>query len=188
MPANSLEQVRNLCMRRGFVFPGSAVYGGVASFWDYGPLGVELLNNIKKAWWQDTIYTRNDMEGLDAAVLMSRKVWQHSGHEATFGDVLIENRKNNRRHRLDHLLLDQDPKLLGELLERSAPTWDPSDPQIDNLAQFCGSWLRHHDGQDSKVGFSYGLESIQRIAQLIKKGNSPVTAANFVFLLTNLAV
>jgi glycyl-tRNA synthetase len=104
MPANSLEQVRNLCMRRGFVFPGSAVYGGVASFWDYGPLGVELLNNIKKAWWQDTIYTRNDMEGLDAAVLMSRKVWQHSGHEATFSDPLVDNKKTGKRYRLDHLL------------------------------------------------------------------------------------
>lgn len=117
MPANSLEQVRNLCMRRGFVFPGSAVYGGVASFWDYGPLGVELLNNIKKAWWQDTIYTRNDMEGLDAAVLMSRKVWQHSGHEATFSDPLVDNKKTKKRYRLDHLLETVSPAPLAHLVD-----------------------------------------------------------------------
>jgi glycyl-tRNA synthetase len=122
MPANSLEQVRNLCMRRGFVFPGSAVYGGVASFWDYGPLGVELLNNIKKAWWQDTIYTRNDMEGLDAAVLMSRKVWQHSGHEATFSDPLVDCKKCRSRFRADHFLADIKPvmsRFLGEVILHS---------------------------------------------------------------------
>ncbi|MCG3184649.1 MAG: Proline--tRNA ligase [Planctomycetes bacterium] len=122
MPANSLEQVRNLCMRRGFVFPGSAVYGGVASFWDYGPLGVELLNNIKKAWWQDTIYTRNDMEGLDAAVLMSRKVWQHSGHEATFSDPLVDCKACRSRFRADDLVGAWIGKVRQEDVRR-ADTW-----------------------------------------------------------------
>ena len=119
MPAKSLEQVRNLCMRRGFVFPGSAAYGGVASFWDYGPLGVEMLNNIKQAWWQDAVYAREDMEGLDAAILMSRKVWQHSGHEATFGDVLVENKRTNHRDRLDHLIESQPDEVLIALTARA---------------------------------------------------------------------
>jgi len=130
MPANSLEQVRNLCMRRGFVFPGSAVYGGVASFWDYGPLGVELLNNIKKAWWQDTIYTRNDMEGLDAAVLMSRKVWQHSGHEATFSDPLVDNKTTKRRYRVDHLLEQQSQDVLARLFRGIAKFHEELEQQV----------------------------------------------------------
>lgn len=118
MPAQSLEQVRNLCMRRGFVFPGSAAYGGLGSFWDYGPLGVEMLNNIKQAWWHDAVYARNDMEGVDAAILMSRKVWQHSGHEATFSDPLVDNKKTGKRYRLDHLLEAQLQPVVGELLKK----------------------------------------------------------------------
>ncbi|MEZ5991152.1 MAG: glycine--tRNA ligase [Planctomycetota bacterium] len=117
MPALSLEQVRNLCMRRGFVFPGSAAYGGLGSFWDYGPLGVEMLNNIKQAWWHDAVYERDDMEGVDAAILMSRKVWQHSGHEATFSDPLVDNKKNGKRYRLDHLLEAQTHEVRAALYE-----------------------------------------------------------------------
>lgn len=116
MPARSIEQVRNLCKRRGFVFPGSAAYGGLGSFWDYGPLGVEMLSNVKRAWWRDVVYKRDDVEGLDAAILMSRKVWQHSGHEATFSDPLVDNKKTGKRYRLDHLLEAQPQRVLGELL------------------------------------------------------------------------
>lgn len=112
MPADSLEQVVSLCKRRGFVFPGSAVYGGLANSWDYGPLGVELKNNVKKAWWQANVYFRDDMEGLDAALIMNRKVWKYSGHEATFNDPLIDNKKTGKRFRLDHLLEDQDDTVL----------------------------------------------------------------------------
>jgi glycyl-tRNA synthetase len=117
MPARSVEQVRNLCKRRGFVFPGSAAYGGLGSFWDYGPLGVEMLNNIKQAWWRDSVYKRDDMEGLDAAILMSRKVWQHSGHEATFSDPLLDNKRNGKRYRLDQLLEQQQPEVRANLYE-----------------------------------------------------------------------
>jgi dimeric type glycyl-tRNA synthetase len=118
MPASSVEQIRNLCKTRGFVFPGSAAYGGLGSFWDYGPLGVELLNNIKQAWWQDVVYNRDDVEGLDAAILMSRKVWQHSGHEETFADPLVDNKASGKRPRLDHLLREQSVTVL-----RNLATW-----------------------------------------------------------------
>ena len=84
MPATSLEQIVSLAKRRGFVFPSSAVYGGLGSTWDYGPLGVELKNNVKRAWWRSVVYDRDDMEGLDAAILMNRLVWKYSGHEETF--------------------------------------------------------------------------------------------------------
>ena len=85
MPATSLEQIVSLAKRRGFVFPSSAVYGGLGSTWDYGPLGVELKNNVKRAWWRSVVYDRDDMEGLDAAILMNRLVWKYSGPR---GDVL----------------------------------------------------------------------------------------------------
>src|SRR5690606_27090421 len=92
------------------------------SFWDYGPLGVEMLNNIKQAWWRDTVYKRDDMEGLDAAILMSRKVWQHSGHEATFSDPLVDNRKTGKRYRLDHLLEAQTHEVRAALYESTGTT------------------------------------------------------------------
>jgi len=115
MPARSIEQIRNLCKRRGFIFPGSAAYGGLGSFWDYGPLGVEMLGHIKRAWWRNVVYERDDMEGLDGAIITSRKVWQHSGHEATFSDPLVDNKKTKKRYRLDHLLEAQSTEVIDKL-------------------------------------------------------------------------
>src|SRR4029077_15949913 len=103
MPATALEQIVSLAKRRGFVFPSSAVYGGLGSTWDYGPLGVELKNNVKRAWWRSVVYDRDDMEGLDAAILMNRLVWKYSGHEATFSDPMVDCRKCKARHRADQL-------------------------------------------------------------------------------------
>ena len=115
MPAKSLDQIKRLGKERGFVFPGSAPYGGLGSFWDYGPLGVEMLNHVKRSWWANVVYNRDDVEGVDCAILMNRKVWQHSGHEATFNDPLVENKKSHRRYRLDHLLKTQSADLLQDL-------------------------------------------------------------------------
>jgi glycyl-tRNA synthetase len=103
MPASSLEQIVSLAKRRGFVFPSSAVYGGLGSTWDYGPLGVELKNNVKRAWWRSVVHEREDMEGLDAAILMNRLVWKYSGHEATFSDPMTDCRNCKSRHRADQL-------------------------------------------------------------------------------------
>lgn len=98
-----MDQLISLCKRRGFIFPGSEIYGGLANAWDFGPLGVALKNNIKRSWWQTFVEERDDMYGLDAALLMNRKVWQASGHESTFSDPLIECKNCHERFREDQL-------------------------------------------------------------------------------------
>lgn len=109
MPASTMEELVSLCKRRGFIFPGSDIYGGLQGTYDYGPLGVELKNNLKAAWWRANVYERDDMEGVDASILTHRLVLRYSGHEATFSDPLVDNRKSKKRYRLDHLLKDQKP-------------------------------------------------------------------------------
>src|SRR4051794_28505666 len=79
-----MDKLGSLCKRRGFIFQGSEIYGGLQGTWDYGPLGVELLRNIKNAWWHDNVTSRDDIVGIDAAILMNRTVWQASGHESNF--------------------------------------------------------------------------------------------------------
>ena len=90
MPATSLDQLVSLSKRRGFIFPGSEIYGGLANTWDYGPLGVELKNRVKKEWWKTFVHKRPDMVGLDAAILMNPKVWEASGHVSNFNDPLVD--------------------------------------------------------------------------------------------------
>ena len=103
MPAQALEQVVSLAKRRGFIFPSSEIYGGLQGVFDYGPLGVELKNNIQNDWWRTNVYERDDMEGLDAAILMNRLVWKYSGHEETFNDPLVDCRTCKSRWRADHI-------------------------------------------------------------------------------------
>ena len=86
----SLEDIVRLAKQRGFIFPGSDIYGGLQNSWDYGPLGSLLKNNIKQAWWQRFVVQRLDMVGVDTALLMNPKVWEASGHVATFNDPLVE--------------------------------------------------------------------------------------------------
>jgi glycyl-tRNA synthetase len=100
---NLMEKVVSLCKRRGFVFPGSEIYGGLANSWDYGPMGVELKNNIKNLWWKRFVHERSDMVGIDAAVVMSPKVWEASGHVAGFSDPLVECKKCHQRFREDQI-------------------------------------------------------------------------------------
>ncbi len=99
-----MEKIVSLCKRRGFVFPGSDIYGGLSNSWDYGPLGVELKNNIKQLWWKRFVQSREDVVGLDAALIMNPKVWEASGHVATFSDPLVECKKCHQRFRADHHL------------------------------------------------------------------------------------
>ncbi len=103
MAATSMEKIVSLCKRRGFIFANSEIYGGIGSTWDYGPLGIELKNNVMRAWWRAVVYDREDMEGLDAAILMNRLVWKYSGHEATFSDPMVDCRNCGKRSREDHL-------------------------------------------------------------------------------------
>jgi glycyl-tRNA synthetase len=104
MPAQSLDQLTSLSKRRGFIFPGSEIYGGLANTWDYGPLGVELKNRIKSAWWKKFVRARSDMVGLDASILMNPKTWEASGHVSSFTDPLVDCKKCKQRFRGDKLL------------------------------------------------------------------------------------
>ncbi|RTI04188.1 glycine--tRNA ligase [Thermus scotoductus] len=115
MPASSLDELVALCKRRGFIFQGSEIYGGLQGTYDYGPLGVELKNNLKQAWWRRNVYERDDMEGMDASVLTHRLVLYYSGHEATFADPMVDNRITKKRYRLDHLLKEQPEEVLRRL-------------------------------------------------------------------------
>jgi glycyl-tRNA synthetase len=104
MPATSLDQLVSLCKRRGFIFPGSEIYGGLANTWDYGPLGVELKNRVKEEWWKTFVWKRTDMVGMDASILMNPKVWEASGHVTSFADPLVDCKKCKERFRGDKLL------------------------------------------------------------------------------------
>jgi glycyl-tRNA synthetase len=103
MPAPNIDTVVSLAKRRGFVFPSSEIYGGLGSAWDYGPLGVELSNNIKQSWWRWLVYERDDIEGLDSSIILNRLVWKYSGHEATFHDPLVDCRECKTRMRADKI-------------------------------------------------------------------------------------
>src|SRR5918992_3582733 len=108
--ATVLEKLVSLSKRRGFVYPGSEIYGGLQGTWDYGPLGVELLRNVREAWWHDNVTSREDVVGLDAAILMHRRVWQASGHEDAFTDPLIDCKACKSRFRADQIDESQCPK------------------------------------------------------------------------------
>ena len=103
-----MDEIVSLAKRRGFAFQSSEIYGGLRSSWDYGPLGVELKNNIKQAWWRTIVQRRDDVVGLDAAVIMSPKVWEASGHLEVFADPLVECLSCHQRFREDHL---PDPRV-----------------------------------------------------------------------------
>ncbi len=210
MPASSLESIVSLAKRRGFVFPSSAIYGGLGSTWDYGPLGVELKNNVKRAWWRSVVYERDDMEGLDAAILMNRLVWKYSGHEATFSDPMADCRNCKARPRADHLFSKQkgrDPKNLDEInaalaakelkCEKCGST-DLTDARPFNLmfkttvgAVDTGddsglAYLRPETAQGIFVNFGNVLDTMRRklpfgIAQIGKAFRNEITPGNFTF-------
>ena len=99
------------------MFPGSEIYGGLANSWDYGPLGVELKNNIKNLWWKNFVHQRDNMVGIDAALIMNPKVWEASGHLKEFSDPLVECKKCKRRFRADHIEGKKCPDCGGQLTE-----------------------------------------------------------------------
>ncbi|MBR6259007.1 MAG: glycine--tRNA ligase, partial [Oscillospiraceae bacterium] len=109
----SMDKIVALCKGRGFVYPGSEIYGGLANSWDYGPLGVELKNNVKRAWWKKFVQENPYNVGLDAAILMNPQVWVASGHVTTFNDPLIDCKSCKMRHRADKLIegwLEENPR------------------------------------------------------------------------------
>ncbi len=116
--AGAMEKIVSLCKRRGFVYPGSEIYGGMANSYDYGPLGVELKNNIKNEWWKRFVHQRTDMVGIDAALVMNPKVWEASGHLMNFSDPLIECKKCHARFRDSDFFEESDSYLYDHKLSR----------------------------------------------------------------------
>jgi len=181
-----LKDVANLCKRRGFIFQDSEIYGGIGSVWDYGPLGVELKNNVKKQWWKSMVYDRSDIEGLDAAILMNPKTWKASGHVGSFQDMLSDCKACKKRFRIDQLKTESCPECGGELTE----------PKSFNLMfkTRLGSveldaediYLRPETAQGIFVNFENILNSSRRklpfgVAQIGKSFRNEITTGNFIF-------
>lgn len=118
MSQAKMEDIISLCKRRGFIYQGSDVYGGLSGAWDYGPLGVQLKRNIMNLWWRMFVDERDDIYGVDAAILMNPKVWKASGHVDTFVDPLCEDTVNHRRYRTDHILKDNGIDVDGLTMEQ----------------------------------------------------------------------
>lgn len=134
----SLETIVRLAKQRGFVFPSSEIYGGFASSYDYGPLGVELKNNLRDLWWKHTVHMRRDVEGLDSAIVTHPKVWEASGHLANFTDPLVDCKKCKQRFRADHLLENKTDEEVAHLsLDEMAELMSQHSVQCPN----CGGEL-----------------------------------------------
>src|ERR671932_2637192 len=118
LAAPNIETIVSLAKRRGFVFPSSEIYGGLGSAWDYGPLGCELVGNVKQSWWRWLVYNREDIEGIDSSIILNRLVWKYSGHEATFHDLLVDCRACKERIRADKLELPAGASSVQEAIER----------------------------------------------------------------------
>ena len=187
MAATQMEQLVSLCKRRGFIFQNSDIYGGLQGVYDYGPLGVELKNNIKTAWWRAMVYERDDVEGLDAAILTNRKVLHYSGHEDTFSDPMVDCRKCKGRFRADHLTDGKCPNCGSTDLTEPRPfnlmfktTVGPVVDE-DNIA-----YLRPETAQAIFTQFKNVVDSTSRklpfgIAQIGKSFRNEITPKNFIF-------
>ena len=185
----TLDTISNLAKKRGFVFQSSDIYGGLRSAYDYGPLGAELLRNVKDEWWRSMVQARSDIVGLDSAIVQARQVWQASGHEEVFTDPMVECRNCNSRHRLDKL---EDPEQCPTCGVRGELT----DPRNFNLM------LRTHMGPvesddnlvylrpETAQGIFINYENVRRtnrlklpfgIAQIGKAFRNEITPGQFVF-------
>lgn len=181
-----LDALTSLAKRRGFIFRSSEIYGGMASTWDYGPLGVELKRNIKDAWWRTFVWERDDMVGLDSSILMHPEVWRASGHVDSFTDPLVDCRECNQRWREDQLAERKCPDCGGEL----------TDARNFNLMfkTFVGpvedeaavAYLRPETAQGIFVNFENVLNSARKrlpfgIAQIGKAFRNEITTGGFIF-------
>ncbi|HVQ46803.1 MAG TPA: glycine--tRNA ligase, partial [Gemmatimonadales bacterium] len=191
-----MDKLVSLCKRRGFVFQSSEIYGGLGSVWDYGPLGVELKRNVKDRWWDAMVHARDDIEGLDAAILMHPKVWEASGHVAGFTDPLVDCRQCKNRFRAD------DPRIKGTPGQPDAQCpvcgtrGSLTEPRMFNLMfkTFMGPveesaavvYLRPETAQGIYVNYLNVLQSSRQripfgIAQIGKAFRNEITPGNFIF-------
>ena len=203
MPYADMDKMMSLSKRRGFMFQSSEIYGGLGSTWDYGPLGVELKRNVKEAWWRSVITGRDDMVGLDAAILMHPQIWVASGHVENFSDPLVECKDCNSRFRQDHLLeaagIDpESPEAVAALqeLKCSNCNGELGEPRRFNLMfkTFMGPvedtanevFLRPETAQGIFVNFKNVLDSTRKklpfgIGQIGKSFRNEITPGNFTF-------
>jgi len=187
MPAKvDMDKIVSLCKRRGFVFPSSEIYGGLASCWDYGPMGVELKRNVRDAWWKAVVHERDDVVGLDTSIMMHPRVWVASGHVDGFTDPLVECKSCHLRWRADELEKQRCPQCDGELTE----------PRMFNLMfkTFMGPveeeastvYLRPETAQGIFVNFENVITTSRKklpmgIAQTGKSFRNEITTGNFIF-------
>ena len=203
MPYADMDKMMSLSKRRGFMFQSSEIYGGLGSTWDYGPLGVELKRNVKEAWWRSVVTERDDMVGLDAAILMHPQVWVASGHVENFSDPLVECKECNSRFRQDHLLEEtgidpESPKAETALKDLRCPNCgsELGPPRRFNLMfkTFMGPvedtanevFLRPETAQGIFVNFKNVLDSTRKklpfgIGQIGKSFRNEITPGNFTF-------
>jgi glycyl-tRNA synthetase len=207
----TMDKIVAFCKRRGFVYQSSEIYGGIRSSYDYGPLGVEMKRNIKEEWWRRMVHMREDMVGLDSAIIMHPKVWEASGHTSTFNDMLVESRTSKRRYRADHLIeaatgIDAEglsPEELTKIIEEDERVKDPVDGGRDfapvrpfNLMfeTYMGpvktpenlAYLRPETAQGIFVNFKNVLQTSRvkvpfGIAQQGKSFRNEITPGNFIF-------
>jgi len=193
MPATDMDQIVNLCKRRGFIFPSSEIYGGFRSTYDYGPLGVNMLRNVKAAWWRSMVQLRDDVVGLDAAILSSPKVWEASGHLANFTDPLVDCRNCKERWRADHL---PPPAEDGKVHCPNCDSVDLTEARAFNMMfkTYAGpvedeaavAYLRPETAQGMFYNFANVLQTSRKrppfgIAQQGKSFRNEITPGNFVF-------
>ena len=206
-----MEKIVAFCKRRGFVYQSSEIYGGIRSSYDYGPLGVEMKRNIKEEWWRRMVHMRDDVVGIDAAIIMHPKVWEASGHVSGFNDMLVESRTSGRRYRADHLIEDAtgldveglSPEKLTEIIQTDDRIKDPADGGRDfapvrpfNLMfeTYTGpvknpeniAYLRPETAQGIFVNFKNVLQTSRvkvpfGIAQIGKSFRNEITPGNFIF-------
>lgn len=188
MPATSMDELVALCKRRGFIFQSSEIYGGLKGMYDYGPLGVELKNNLKAAWWKAMVYERDDVEGLDASIIGPKVMFDYSGHTETFNDPLVECRKCHARMRADKMA---DPTKCDNC--GSADITPPREfnmmfktnigPVVDEGST---GYLRPETAQHIFANFKNVVDSTARkvpfgIAQIGKSFRNEIVARNFIF-------
>ncbi|MBU4304223.1 MAG: glycine--tRNA ligase [Candidatus Omnitrophica bacterium] len=194
MSETTMEKIVSLCKRRGFIFPSSEIYGGLASTWDYGPLGAELKRNLKESWWKSVVHQREDMEGLDAAILMHPHTWKASGHLEGFTDALVDCKNCKKRFRADHLPGEGSKKKCPEC--KSVIDLDETPPRLFNLMlktylgpvedESAVTYMRPETAQGIFVNFVNVLNSRHRklpfgIAQIGKSFRNEITPGNFTF-------
>ncbi len=187
-PALDFDTLVSLSKRRGFVFPSSEIYGGIGGFWDFGPLGVEMKNNIKRVWWKAMVQERDDIVGIDAAIVMNPRVWEASGHVATFTDPMVDCRSCQHRFRADHLEDDVCPECgaVGQFTEArhfNLMFKTFVGPVEDDANQV---YLRPETAQAMFVNFENVITSMRRklpfgIAQIGRSFRNEITPGNFIF-------